>query len=128
MINKDSFIQIMDTLRDYSDALDIMYDGLGINMDNNELTKVLDQTIDALADDVEADFDDNAQDMPWCYYYAFECDWGRNEKAKEGVQTFGDERAPLTSAAELYDFLMLDNGMADYIKNTTYGGTWIDED
>jgi hypothetical protein len=128
MINKESFVKIMDALRDYSDVLDIMYDKCGINMDNNAFTKVLDHTLDALVEDVEPNFDDEVQSMPWCYHYAFECNWGRNEKAVEGAPTFGSERAPLTSAAELYEYLMLDNAMDDYLKNTTYGGTWIGEE
>ena len=96
MICKDSFVKIMDELRDYNDKLDVMYRELGINMDNNTFTKILDCTLDALVEDVEPNFDDGAQEMPWCYYYAFECNWGRNKKAKE---------RSLTSAAELYDLL-----------------------
>lgn len=116
MINKDSFIQIMDGLRDYNDKLDIMYNELEINMDNNVFSKFFDKIMDALVKDVEPNFDDEVQDLPWCYYYAFECNWGRNEKAKEGAPTFGAERAPLTSAAELYDYLVLDNSMDNYLK------------
>jgi hypothetical protein len=128
MISKESFVKIMDSLRDYSDVLDIMYDKCGINMDDNAFTKMLDNTIDALVEDVEPNFDCRVQDAPWCYYYAFDCDWGRNEKAVEGAPTFGAERAPLTSASELYDYLMLDNGMCEYLENTTYGGTWIGDE
>ena len=97
MINKDSFIDIMDALRDYDDTLDVMYSGLGINMDSNAFTKILDKTLDAIVEDLEPDFDDKVQEQPLCYFYAFECDWGRNEKAKE---------KSLTSAAELYDLLV----------------------
>ena len=116
----------MDTLRDYDDKLYILYNELGLNMDDNAFTQMLEKTIDALVDDVEPNFDDKKQDTPWCYYYAFDCNWGRNEKAKEGVQTFGNERAPLTSAEELYNFIMLDNGMDEYIHNQPDDPNWFD--
>lgn len=126
MINKESFVEIMDSLRDYSDALDIMYDKLGLNMDDNVFTKHLDNVMNALCEDVEDEIDDEFS--PLLYYYAFECDWGRNEKAAYGVPMFGEDRAPITSAEELYSYLMFKNAMDDYAKNTTHGGTWIDED
>ena len=85
MISKDSFIKIMDGLRDYWDELGKDMDRLGVVYENNHLTKVFDNTLDALCDDLEADFDDDAID-PWCYYFAFELDWGRREMAKNCVE------------------------------------------
>ena len=103
MINKDSFVKIMESLRNYNDAIDILYDGLGINMDDNELTRVLDNTLDALVEDVEPDFDSKTQNMPWCYKFAFEHDWGRSNGI--GAVEVGGKSMDITTAAELYDFL-----------------------
>lgn len=103
MISKNSFIKIMDALRDYWDALDLIGEKLNINMDDNFMTRIFDDVIDALIDDVEIDVDyDN---MPMIMHYAFECDFGRNEVAKMG---------DLTSAAKLYDYIMLDNQMENH--------------
>ena len=104
MINKDSFIKIMDTVRDYDDALGIMRDGLGLNMDDNEFTRVLDHTLDALVEDVESEFDMKKQEMPWCYKFAFECDWGRSDSI--GVTEINGKSVDITTAAELYDLLV----------------------
>ena len=126
MINKESFVKIMDSLRDYSDALDIMYDKLGLNMDDNVFTKHLDNVMNALCEDVEDEIDDEFG--PLLYYYAFECDWGRNEKAAHGMPAFGEDRVPITSAERLYEYLLFQNAMDNYTRNTTHGGIWIDED
>lgn len=123
MINKESFVEIMNSLRDYSDALDIMCDKLGLNMDDNVFTKHLDNVMNALCEDVEDEIDDEFG--PLLFYYAFECDWGRNEKAAYGVSTFGEERSPITSAEELYGYLMFKNAMEQYKQNTTSGGKWV---
>ena len=115
MINKESFVKIVDGLCDYWDRICIIYDALGITSDRNCLTDIFDITMSALCEDVELNIDDDIG--PLLYYYAFECDWGRNAKAIEGRPTFGVEQAPLTSAGELYDYLMLDNSMYEYLHN-----------
>lgn len=96
MINKDSFVKIMDTLRDYNDKIYAFYDVLGVNMDDNVLTKVLDDTMTAIVEDVEPNWDDDTLEVPWCYYYAFDCNWGRDVEGKN---------IPFSDAAELYDYL-----------------------
>lgn len=115
MINKDSFVKIVDGLRDYWDRICIIHDALGMTVDQSYLTDIFHITMEALCEDVELNIDEDVG--PMLYYYACECDWGRNEKAIEGMPTFGTKRAPLTSAEELYDYLMLDNGMYEYLHN-----------
>lgn len=105
MINKDSFVKIMDTLRDYDDAIDVIYSELGISMDDNAFTRVLDRTLDALFDDVESNFYSDERDLPWCYYYAFELDWGRAANAETATEIDG-VAVPLTNAGQLYDLLV----------------------
>lgn len=105
MISKNSFIKIMDGLRDYWDELGKDMDRLGVVYENNHLTKIFDNTLDALCDDLEADFEvDEAG--PWCYYFAFELDWGRREMAKNCVEIDGVKYA-LETAGQLYDLLEL---------------------
>jgi hypothetical protein len=115
MINKDSFVKIVDGLRDYWDAVGVFQDSLNVYMEHNFMTDIFDTVISALYEDVELNVDDNIG--PILYYYACECDWGRNEKAKEGLPSFGAERASLTSAEELYDYLMLNNGIYEYVAS-----------
>ena len=120
MITKDSFVKIVDGLRDYWDAFGVFQDSLNVYMEHNFMTDIFHTVMEALCEDVELNVDDDIG--PMLYYYACECDWGRNEKAKEGRPTFGAERMPLTSAEELYDYLMLDNGMYEYVKNNVIEG------
>jgi hypothetical protein len=105
MISKDSFIKIMDGLRDYWDELGKDMDRLGVVYENNHLTKVFDNTLDALCDDLEADFEVD-ETGPLCYYFAFELDWGRREMAKNCVEIDGVKYA-LETAGQLYDLLEL---------------------
>lgn len=108
MISKDSFIKIMDGLRDYWDELGKDMDRLGVVFEDNHLTKVFDNTMDALCDDLEADLERDEYDTPWCYYFAFELDWGRNKNATDCV-TIGNSKFSLQTAEQLYDLLMLLN-------------------
>lgn len=105
MISKNSFVKIMDALRDYDDALNVMYHNLELNMDDNVFTRVLDKTLKALVEDVEPYFDKRIEDMPLCYYYAFECNWGRKEPKEDGF----------TSAAELYDSLVAEKELYEHV-------------
>lgn len=105
MIAKDPFIKIMNGLRDYWDELGKDMDRLGVVYENNHLTKVFDNTLDALCDDLKDDFDDDEIDH-WCYYFAFELDWGRREMAKNCVK-IDDVEYELRTAGQLYDLLEL---------------------
>ena len=105
MIARDPFIKMMDGLRDYWDELGKDMDRLGVVFENNHLTKIFDNTLDALCDDLEADFD-NDEAGPWCCYFAFELDWGRRDMAKNCVEINGEKYA-LETASQLYDLLEL---------------------
>ena len=105
MINKNSFVKIMDALRDYDDALCVMYNNLGLNMDDNVFTRVLDQTLSALVEDVEPNFDARIDGTPLCHYYAFDCNWGRKEPKEDGF----------TSAEELYDNLVAEKELYEHV-------------
>lgn len=107
MIAKDPFIKVMNGLRDYWDELGKDMDRLGVVFEDNHLTKVFDNTLDALRDDLEADFEES-EGGSWCYYFAFELDWGRREMAKNCVEIDGVKYA-LTTASQLYDLLMMLN-------------------
>ena len=108
MISKDSFVKIMDSLRDYWDELGKDMDRLGVVFENNHLTRVFDNIMDALCDDLEADFERDEYETPWCYYFAFELDWGRAERAKNSVR-IDDVVYPLCNAGQLYDLLIVLN-------------------
>lgn len=109
MISKDAFVKIMDGLRNYWDELGKDMDRLGVVYENNHLTRVFDNTMDALCDDLEADLGIYDHDeTPWCYYFAFELDWGRSKRAKDSVKIY-DTVYPMCNAGQLYDFLMVLN-------------------
>lgn len=108
MICKDSFVKIMDSLREYWDELGKDMDRLGVVYENNYLTKVFDHTMDALCDDLEPGWRDDGRGNPWIYYFAFELDWGRSEKAKNRVW-IDDTTYPMYNAGQLYDVLMVLN-------------------
>ena len=102
MINKESFVQIMDALRDYTDALTIIQEDLGIQMDNNVFIHVLDKTLDALCDDMEPFFVGERED-PLIYRFAFDLDWGRNNS---GIPDVTPREYLPHDAGELYDMLV----------------------
>ena len=105
MISKNSFVKVMNGLRDYWDELGTDMDRLGVVFENNHLTRVFDNTLDALCDDLEDGFDIDPTTGPWCYYFAFDLDWGRREMAKNCVEIDG-VRYALETAGQLYDLLM----------------------
>lgn len=105
MICRDSFVQIMDGLRDYWDEIGYDMDRLGVVFEDNHLTRIVDTTLDALCADVEADLD-TGEAGPWCWYFVMELDWGRREMAKNCVEIDG-ERYSLENAWELYDLLVM---------------------
>ena len=106
MISKNAFVKIMNGLRDYWDELGEDMDRLGVVFENNHLTRVFDNTLDALCEDLEDGLEIDPDTGPWCYYYAFELDWGRREMAKDCVEIDGIKHA-LETTEQLYDLLML---------------------
>ena len=106
MISKNAFVKIMDGLRDYWDELGEDMDRLGVVYQENHLTRVFDNTLDALCEDLEEDLDIDDDVGPWCYYFAFELDWGRRDMAKDCVEIDGVKYA-LETAEQLYELLML---------------------
>lgn len=116
MISKDSFIKIMDGLRDYWDELGKDMNRLGVVFEDNHLTRVFDNTLDALCDDLESDLDIDDDIGPWCYYFAFELDWGRDKKAENCTEIDG-KMYTLKTAGQLYDLLMLLNDKENNDEN-----------
>ena len=111
MISKNAFVKIMNGLRDYWDELGNDMDRLNVVFENNHLTKVFDNTLDALCDDLESNLDTGTE-SPWCYYFAFELNWGRRDIAENCVEV-GDVKYTLRTAEQLYDLLMLLNDKED---------------
>lgn len=99
MINKQSFCEIMNTLDTYWDNLRSLEGILDVVFEDNMLTQIFDRVVDALVDDLEPNRD--FFEVPVINQWLFDFDFGRNEKAKEGIDGY-----PLTSAEELYDYLM----------------------
>lgn len=106
MISKNSFIKIMNNLCDYWDELLKDMCRLGVVYEDNHLTKVLDNTLNALCEDVEAGLEIDPEGGPWCHYFAFDLDWGRREMAR-GCVTIDGVKYDLETAGQLYDLLML---------------------
>ena len=63
--------------------------------------------MDALCEDVE-DGLDTGDAGPWCYYFAFDLDWGRRDMAKDCVEIDG-VKYTLETPEQLYDLLILLN-------------------
>lgn len=104
MINKNSFVKIMNGLAAYWEGLGKFEEALGIQIDQNFMTDIFDCVMDALSEDTEGVTDDEIG--PLLYYYAFECNWGIGLNARKGViNPDGIGHTPLTSAEELYDYL-----------------------
>lgn len=88
MITKNTFVEIMNTLRDYYDGLSKFENSLDTVFENNWLINVLDAVLNALFNELEAD--NNGDSL--IYAFAFSCDWGRDEDA-------------ICTTEELYDLL-----------------------
>ncbi len=104
MINKKSFVKIMNGMRDYWDGIMKLETLLNIQMESGLLVNISDAIMDALVDDVETDNNDEFE-TPWLYYFAFELDWGRSDRAKNNV-TVDDVIWELDTAEKLYDLLV----------------------
>lgn len=103
MINKQSFCDIMEALDKYWHNLDALENILNVVFERNVLTEIFDAVIDALEEDLEPDreFNEDPMIMRWL----FEFDAGRDETAKDGI-----DGHPLTTAEELYDYLVWKRG------------------
>lgn len=99
MINKESFCDIMTALDGYWKNIGALEDVLNVVFENNVLTEVFDSVVDALCEDLETDREFGENPVIWDWL--LEMDAGRNELAKEGR-----DGHPLTSAEELYDYLV----------------------
>lgn len=104
MISKDSFVKIMDGLEVYWKNFRKFEDSFGVQINQNFMTDIFDCVMNALSEDTEDNIDDDIGSL--LYYYAFECDWGIGLNARKGIRRLDEiEHTPLTSAAELYDYL-----------------------
>ena len=106
VLNKKSFCDIMDALKCYWSNLNALEGILNVTFEGNMLTDIFNKVIDALEEDLEPEFYDPERDFggdaePIIMKWLFEFAAGHNEKAKEGV-----DGHPLTSAEELYDYLI----------------------
>ena len=107
MMNKKSFVTIIDGVRDYWDSMLKLESALNIQIDENFMTKIIDNILSAVSEDMENNDDTHES---WVSYYAFELDFGRAENAETAV-TVDDKVYPLTTAIEWYAFLKLMNNM-----------------
>lgn len=106
VLNKKSFCDIIDALKCYWSNLNALEGILNVYFEDNMLTDIFDKVIDALEEDLEPEFYDPEMDFggdaePLIMKWLFEFAAGHNEKAKEGI-----DGHPLTSAGELYDYLV----------------------
>ena len=107
MISKDSFVKIMNSLRDYNDELCKDMKRLGVVFDNY-LTTVICNVLNAISEDLESNLDTDGYTDTWCNYYAFELDFGRDKMAIDCVD-IGDTTYSLQTAEQLYDLITLLN-------------------
>lgn len=102
MINKNSFVKIMDTLRDYNDGLSALEKSLDVMFESNWMINVFDGILDALFEDIEEDTCPEDVD-PILYQFAFCCDWGRKENAYVEID---GKRYSFGCTEDLYDLLV----------------------
>ena len=106
-MNENSFITIMNNVRDYWDSIVKLESALNIKINENFMTKIVDNILNAVSEDMENNDDTHES---WVLYYAFELDFGRAKNADKAVTVDGIVY-PLTTAKELYDFLKIMNNM-----------------
>ena len=106
-MNENSFITIMNNIRDYWDSIVKLESALNIKINENFMTKIVDNILNAVSEDMEENNDTHDSCV---LYYAFELDFGRAENADKAVTVDGIVY-PLTTAKELYDFLKIMNNM-----------------
>lgn len=102
MINKNSFVKIMDAMRDYHDGMREFERAMHVQIENNWMTGVLDDVAEALFEDVENDLCPKDAE-PLLYDFAFFHDWGRQGDCY--VEIDGNRRH-IHNAAELYDIFV----------------------
>ena len=107
MISKDSFVKIMNSLREYDTELCKDMKRLGVVFDNH-LTAVINNVLNAISEDLESNLSTDKYTDTWCNYYAFELDFGRDKMAIDCVD-IGDKTYSLQTAEQLYDLIMLLN-------------------
>ena len=105
MINKESFCEIMNSLRGYNDEIGKLEDALNVYFEKNFMTKAIDNIMYAITLDAEKDIKFDDEYGHWCYYFAYELDFGRSRMAKDTV-TIDNVAWSLNSAEELYDLLV----------------------
>ena len=110
MINKESFCDIVNALDKYWENMRKLECVLDAVFENNMLTQIYDAVVDALEEDLEPDVN-FSEEEPMIYRWLLEFNAGRSEKAKEGI-----DGHPLTTAEELYDYLVWKKDM-----KTVYG-------
>ena len=93
----------MNGLRDYWDGVIKLEQAFNIQIDSGIFVDIIDQTMDALDEDIEYPYVKGEES--WVYYFAFELDWGRSERAKTAVEIHG-VKCELTSAEKLYDLIL----------------------
>ena len=107
MISKDSFVKIMNSLRDYNDELCKDMKRLRVVFDNY-LTTVICNVLNAISEDLESNLDTDKYTDTWCNYYAFELDFGCDKMAIDCVD-IRDTTYSLQNAEQLYDLITLLN-------------------
>ena len=106
MIKKDSFVKIVNSLEEYCDKLWQFEEIIGNYIVEGFLIDIVDGIIDAISDDVENDSEVRKKYGPWLSYYAFECDFGRNDMAKDCVEIDGVTYS-IETPEQLYDLLVI---------------------
>ena len=102
MINKDSFVKIINGVRDYWSNLRKLEDTLGVYFEENWMTDIVDHTLDALFEDMEIDTCPT-NELGLIYKFAFDNNFGHDVDVHvdiNGIQYF------IKNAEDLYDVLV----------------------
>ena len=118
VITKKSFCDIMDALDNYLVHMSALEDVLNVCFEKGMMADIIDYVVDALEEDLEPQFFDPEMDFyideePLIMRWLTEFDAGRSEKAQDGM-----DGNPLTSAEELYDYLVSKRDEKNISENT----------
>lgn len=102
MINKDSFVKIINGVRDYWTNLHKFENMLDVYFEENWMTDIVDSTLDALFEDMEI-YTCPENEVGLIYEFAFDSNFGQNVDLH--VEINGNQHF-IKNAEDLYDVLV----------------------
>lgn len=103
MINKNSFINIIEETDKFCQTIHHLSDISGVVNEDNFMTKYVDKVIMSLVDDMEFGWKTKKVE-PWITWYVWDCDFGRRKDLTSSV-LLDKQPYPINCAGDLYDLI-----------------------